>query len=373
LARTTHPRGLLNAGRYLGGDEFWVNEEYQKLANLGASLQQFAEITHNEISERFRMQDITIQHEIGSMKMKMEEEMQWWSDKNMEEIPPGMQATDWAAAGKAAQRCLADAAAAAAAHIAEKANEERLAAEHRHAQASLALQQQWEGVQKIIEKEKEVLANMSGRIFEGIRNQIVSEINGGWEGQKTKLFEELREAMLEKYHEKWWALEQSAGNARDKIKIANERIRALEARVTPPRARGSPDAQPARGIPRSEASPSQAPLNNPSREVKEMEMNMAKIGEQNALLLRLIADMNGHMQGLALGVGEVRGVQQQTNKEWGERLEKIMQRPHPEMPLSKPLSEPLSMAQGSSSMGTGPVGGDRMPRPRHRASRCTPP
>jgi hypothetical protein len=83
--------------------------------------------------------------------------------------------------------------------------------------------------------------------------------------------------------------------------------------------------------------------------------------------------MNGHMQGLALGVGEVRGVQQQTNKEWGERLEKIMQRPHPEMPLSKPLSEPLSMAQGSSSMGTGPVGGDRMPRPRHRGSRCTPP
>jgi hypothetical protein len=27
------------------GDEFWVNEEYQKLANLGASLQQFAEKT----------------------------------------------------------------------------------------------------------------------------------------------------------------------------------------------------------------------------------------------------------------------------------------------------------------------------------------
>ncbi len=102
-----------------------------------------------------------------------------------------------------------------------------------------------------------MLTNMSGKIFEGIRNQSVSEINGSWEGQKTKLFEELREAMLEKYHEKWWALEQSAGNARDKIKMANERIRALVARLTPPRARGSPDAQPARGFPRSEASPPQ--------------------------------------------------------------------------------------------------------------------
>jgi hypothetical protein len=121
----------------------------------------------------------------------------------------------------------------------------------------LALQQQWEGIQKTIEKEKEMLTNMSGKIFEGIRNQVVFEINGNWEEQKRKLFEELKEAMLEKYHEKWWALEQSAGNARDKMNIANKRIRALEARVTPPRARGSPDVQPARGIPRSEASPSQ--------------------------------------------------------------------------------------------------------------------
>ncbi len=94
------------------GDEFWVNEEYQKLAYLGASLQQFAEITHNEISERFRLQYITLQHEIESMKMKMEEEMQWWSEKNMEENPTGTQATDWAAGSRAAQRCLADAAAA---------------------------------------------------------------------------------------------------------------------------------------------------------------------------------------------------------------------------------------------------------------------
>ena len=110
------------------GDEFWVNEEYQKLANLGASLQQYAETMHNEISERFRMQDITIQHEIESMKMKMEEEMQWWSEKEMEENPSGTYATDWAAASKAAQRCLAEAAAAATAYIAKKANEERLAA-----------------------------------------------------------------------------------------------------------------------------------------------------------------------------------------------------------------------------------------------------
>jgi hypothetical protein len=160
---------------------------------------------------------------------------------------------------------VAEAAAAAAAHIAEKANEERLAAEHRHAQAPLALQQQWEGVQRTIEREKEMLTNMSGKIFEGIRNQVVHEINGNWEGQKRLLFEELRETMLAKYQEKWYAMEQSAGNNRDKIKIANERIRALEARVTPPRVRGSPDAQPARGIPRSEASPSRSPLSNPSR------------------------------------------------------------------------------------------------------------
>jgi hypothetical protein len=105
-----------------------------------------------------------------------------------------------------------------------------------------------------------------------------------------------------------------------------------------------------------------------------MEVNMAKLGEQNALLLKLIADMNGHMQGLALGVGEVRGAQQQTNKEWNERLEKIMQKPPQEVPLSRPLSEPLSMAKGSLPAGTGPVGGgDRVPRPRHRGSRCTPP
>ncbi len=44
-------------------------------------------------------------------------------------------------------------------------------------------------------------------------------------------------------------------------------------------------------------------------------------------------------------------------------MEKIVQRPHPEMPLSKPLSEPLSMAQGSFSMGTGPVGGQDAPTP----------
>ncbi len=85
------------------------------------------------------MQDITLQHEIESMKMKMEEEMQWWSEKSMEENPTGTQATDWAAASRAAQRCLADAAAAGAAYIAEKANDERLAAENRHAQASLAM------------------------------------------------------------------------------------------------------------------------------------------------------------------------------------------------------------------------------------------
>ena len=56
-------------------------------------------------------------------------------------------------------------------------------------------------------------------------------------------------------------------------------------------------------------------------------------------------------------------MQQQTNKEWSERLEKKVQRPHPEMPLSKPLSEPLSMAQGSLSTGTGPVGGQDAPTP----------
>ncbi len=62
------------------------------------------------------------------------------------------------------------------------------------------------------------------------------------------------------------------------------------------------------------------------------------------------------MQGLALVVGEVRGAQQQTNKEWAERLEKI-QKPPPNISLSKPLSEPLSMAQGFNSAGTRPVWG----------------
>ncbi len=143
------------------------------MANLGASLQQFAKMTHNEISQRFRMQDIIIQHEIESMKIKMEEEMQWWSEKEMDENSSGTQATDWAAASKAAQRCLAEATAAAMAYITEKANEERLAAEHRHAQASLALQQQWECIQRTIEKEKEMLTNMSGKIFEGIQNQVL--------------------------------------------------------------------------------------------------------------------------------------------------------------------------------------------------------
>ncbi len=57
--------------------------------------------------------------------------------------------------------------AAGAAYIAEKANEERLAAENRHAQASLALQQQWEGIQKTMEREKEMLTNMSGKNLKG--------------------------------------------------------------------------------------------------------------------------------------------------------------------------------------------------------------
>ncbi len=38
-----------------------------------------------------------------------------------------------------------------------------------------------------------------------------------------------------------------------------------------------------------------------------------------------------------------------------------MQKPSAEMPLSKLLSEPLLMAQGSRSAGTGPVGGQGAP------------
>ncbi len=88
-----------------------------------------------------------------------------------------------------------------------------------------------------------------------------------------------------------------------------------------------------------EANPeaSRTPLINPSREVKGMEVYMTKLGEENASLLRLIADMNGHMQGLTLGLGKVRVAKQESNHEWGERLERILQKRSPEMPLSKPL------------------------------------
>ncbi len=50
VGKDNPPQGPAQCRKTAGGDEFWVNEEYQKLANLGASLQQFAEITHNEIS-----------------------------------------------------------------------------------------------------------------------------------------------------------------------------------------------------------------------------------------------------------------------------------------------------------------------------------
>ncbi len=83
----------------------------------------------------------------------------------MEENSSGMQATDWDAASRAAQRCLAEAKAAATAYITEKANEERRAAEHGRAQALLALQQQWEGIQKTIEKEKRIVDHHVGQNF----------------------------------------------------------------------------------------------------------------------------------------------------------------------------------------------------------------
>ncbi len=70
----------------------------------------------------------------------------------MEENPSGKQATNWDATSRADQRCLAEAKAAATAYITKKANEERRSAEHRHVQASLALQQQWEGIEKTTEK-----------------------------------------------------------------------------------------------------------------------------------------------------------------------------------------------------------------------------
>ncbi len=83
----------------------------------------------------------------------MEEIMQWLLEKEKEENPSCSEATDWAAASREAQRSLAEAAVAVAAHIAEKANGERLVADHRHAQASLALQQQW-GVSRGQQKKK---------------------------------------------------------------------------------------------------------------------------------------------------------------------------------------------------------------------------
>ncbi len=147
-----------------GGFEIWMNEEYKKLASLGLSLQQFAEVTFLEISEKFRMQDITIQQEMEKMKKKLEEEMEGWMGKEREGNPSIFGAIDWAAATIAARQCLAEATVAVAAHIAEQANGERLAAEHP------ALQQQWESVQKVLPKEKEVLTNMSGKIIEGMRS-----------------------------------------------------------------------------------------------------------------------------------------------------------------------------------------------------------
>ncbi len=128
------------------------------------------------------------------------------------------------------------------------------------------------------------------------------------EGQKRMLFDEMRRSMLANYQIKVVCNGTISWERQKKMKKINEIIRALEVRLTPPHARGRQTRSLPRAFPRQDQPLPRQFQNFPK--IKQVEVNMARIGERNALILRLIADIIGHMQGMALGVVEVRGAQQ---------------------------------------------------------------
>ncbi len=117
---------------------------------MAESLQQFAEVKYNEITEKINVQDRALHQAIEQVKTRLEETITGWGNERIISLNED---TDQAATRQAARQCLMEAAAAAAAQIAEQANGERLSPEQRHAQAPLGLHSQWEGLQTVITKE----------------------------------------------------------------------------------------------------------------------------------------------------------------------------------------------------------------------------